>query len=107
MSQQSTLFHNVYIWLHDAAPADTVQTVANAARTLLTEITGVQNLVVAAPAGSPHPLVDGSYALVLLMEFPDAAALDAYDSHPDHVRFVDEYKHLFSRLEVYNSAAIL
>ncbi|MEO7716439.1 MAG: Dabb family protein [Capsulimonas sp.] len=107
MPQQSTLFHNVYIWLHDDAPAGAVQTVAHAALTLLTEIPGVQSLVVAAPAGSPHPLVDGSYALVLLMEFPDAAALDAYDSHPDHVRFVEGYKQWFSRLEVYNSSAIL
>lgn len=102
----SNLYHHVYLWLSEDVASEGAQAVADSARKYLTSIPGVQNLVVAAPAGVDLPMVEGGYSVALLMEFTDAATLESYEAHPDHVRFVEENKHLFSRIQVYNSTSI-
>ena len=107
MTQPTGLFHNVFFWLAEGSPADAAQRIANGCRKHLPEIPGVLRLTVGAPADADSTVpVDNSYAVALLVEFTDSAAHAAYEIHPDHLRFVDEYKPYFGRVVVYDVAPI-
>ena len=55
------------------------------AREVLGSIPGVKNLRVGEGIKS-----DYSYPIALVMDFDDEATLEAYQVHPEHVRFRDE-----------------
>ena len=56
------------------------------ARQQLAVLPGVRNL----RAGRSIEPVKGGYALALVMDFEDGAALETYRVHPDHQKFVKE-----------------
>jgi hypothetical protein len=57
------------------------------AKNLLGPIPGVRNLRVGRGLGVKAEV---DYPLALVMEFDDETALEAYQVHPDHLRFVKE-----------------
>lgn len=96
-------FHHVYFYPREGAQPGDADAIENACRTLLADIPGVLRIALVRPAGTPRPVVDNDYAVGLLLEFPDAAAEGEYQIHPQHLRFVEENKHLWSRVKVYDS----
>ena len=105
MLQQTGFFHNVFFWLHDGADAADASRLAGGCTTYLTGIPGVLRLTVGFPAGTDRGVVDNSYGVALLVEFADAAAHDVYQDHPDHLRFIAECSHFWSRVQVYDVVA--
>ena len=59
----------------------------NEAREVLGPIPGVQNLRVGSGLGVKS---ERSHPIALIMDFEDEAALEAYQVHPQHQRFVKE-----------------
>ena len=97
------LFHNVFFWLRDGGTADDARRIAQGCKTHLPQIPGVLRLIVGIPAGTPRSVVDNSYGVALLVEFADAAACAVYETHPDHVRFIEECSTYWSRVQVYDT----
>lgn len=56
------------------------------ARHRLPKVSGLRNLKAGRSIGGPDP----GYAVALTMDFEDAAALETYRVHPDHLKFVKE-----------------
>ena len=102
-TQRTGFLHMVYFWLRDGGTAEDAARLAEGCRRYLTNIPGVQRLLVGTPAGTPRAVVDNSYAVALLVEFADGAAHDVYQEHPDHKRFVEDCGPLWSRVQVYDS----
>ena len=105
MPQQTGFFHNVFFWLRDGAEAADASRLADGCTAYLTGIPGVLRLTVGAPAGTDRGVVDNSYGVALLLEFANAAAHDVYQAHPDHLRFIEECSHFWSRVQVYDVVA--
>ena len=103
MSQQTGFIHSVYFWVREDGQKEDGQKIAEGCKKHLPGIPSVLRLEVGAPAGTPRPIVDNSYAVALLVEFADQAGHDLYQDHPDHHRFVDECKSLWSRVQIYDS----
>ncbi len=99
MTEQANFFHNVFFWLRhaDAAPR-----VADGCERHLSGIPGIVRLTVGFPSGPSKLPVDSSYGVALLVEFTNRAAHDAYEIHPDHLRFIDEFGPQFSHVVVYD-----
>ena len=95
--------HAVYFWLKEDGAAEDAQKIAGACRTHLADIPVVLQMTVGVPAETSGGPVDNSYAVALLIEFADKAAHDVYDTHPNHLRFIEECKDLWSRVQVYDS----
>lgn len=95
--------HMVYFWLREGAGSDDAQKLAEGCRRCLTGIPGVLRLEVGFPAGTARNVVDNSYGVALLVEFADSAAHDIYQDHPDHLRFIEECRALWSRVQVYDT----
>jgi len=76
------IVHSVFFRLnHPAGSTGETAFLAKAAQ--LSNIPGVQNFHVLRETSPKNP-----YAFGLSMEFTDQAAYDAYNTHPDHVAFV-------------------
>jgi hypothetical protein len=99
MSQFS---HVVIFWTDPANPAAADQVIAGAEK-YLRSIPGLLHFHIGKMVGSHRPVVDQTYQVALNTVFPDKAAQDAYQIHPDHLKFVAEYvKPLVQRVVVYD-----
>lgn len=99
-----TVQHVVVVWLKEpgdaAARAKLIETAQG-----LESIPGIVSLRVGEPLASDREVVDDSFDVALVIDFTDAAALAAYDTHPDHVRAVEEVlAPLSERIVVYDFA---
>ncbi len=102
MAEQAGFFHSVYFWLSAGSEADAAQRLAEACTTILAGIPSVLSLRVGFPARTDGPPVENSYSVALLIEFADREGHDAYDSHPEHQRFVAAWGPHFSRVQVFD-----
>lgn len=96
--------HIVVFWTDKPNESGRAKLLAGAEQ-LLQAIPGVDNFRYGAPVPSPRAAVDDSFAMAISMDFADQAAADTYQSHPNHVRFIEEYvKPLSKRFLVYDFA---
>ncbi len=103
MSTNSRFLHMVYFWLREGGGGSDAAALAEGARRHLTKIPGVLRLDVGFPAGTERDVVDSSYGVALLVEFAGASGHDVYQDHPDHHCFIGECRHLWSRVQVYDT----
>lgn len=58
---------------------------------LLAKIPQVQNLDYGSPVPSDRAVVDDSFSVAVSMSFTNQVEADAYQTHPFHIQFVNEY----------------
>jgi hypothetical protein len=95
--------HLVYFYPVDNAGADDAATLQKGCRKWLPGIPSVLRMEAGFPAGTDREVVDNTYAVGLLVEFADQAGHDLYNTHPDHLAFIAENKHLWSRVQIYDT----
>jgi hypothetical protein len=96
--------HTVFFWLHHPESQDDHQ----ALRAGLESLKGVNEISAAyigTPADTRRPVIDHSYDFSITFVFADKAAHDTYQSHPIHLKFVDECAHLWQRVQVYDTVS--
>jgi hypothetical protein len=96
------LIHHVFFWMADDA-SEQDRAALRAGLDQLVTIDLIKQAHVGVPADTDRPVVDRSYAFSLLTIFATAADQDAYQVHPDHLAFIDQCKHLWTRVVVYDS----
>jgi hypothetical protein len=94
--------HHVYFWLVE--PANKIH------KKLLTEglqklssVKTIQRFHIGQPANTSRDVIDSSYSLSWILIFKNEADQDSYQTDPIHLRFIEECKHLWSRVVVYDS----
>jgi hypothetical protein len=95
-------FHAVYFYPRQSAQPGDADALAAGCRALA-DIPGITYFAVGLPAGTPREVVDNTYAVGLLVAFDDAAGHDVYQDHPIHLAFIAAHKHLWSRVQVYDT----
>lgn len=99
---KNRFIHQVYFWLKNpGSEADKAMLIEGLGK--LASVKSIKDYHLGVPAGSGREVVDGSYAISWLTIFKDKAAQDAYQVDPIHLRFVEDYKHLWSKVIVYDS----
>jgi stress responsive alpha/beta barrel protein len=94
--------HAVYFWLrNDLTLAQKEQ--FDAGLESLTSIEHVEHGYIGVPAETNRPVIERGYSRALVLVFDDAAAHDAYQSHPVHDRFRSECGSLYSSIRIYDS----
>jgi Stress responsive A/B Barrel Domain len=97
--------HVVNFWLKKGlSEADRAQFVTGV-KTLGT-VDGVKIFNVGAPADTDRPVIDKSYDYCLLTAFEDVEAHDYYQIAPIHLKFIDECKHLWETVLIYDSETV-
>lgn len=100
------LAHHVFFWLKNRDSKEDLAKLVEGLRSL-EKIETVRSLHIGVPASTePRPVVDSSYSAAELIIFDDVAGQDAYQIHPIHKKFVDEYSHLWEKVIVYDSVSV-
>ena len=94
--------HTVLFWLKPGTSPETARQLAADCRDLLGQIPGVQHLYAGAPAMTPRPVVDNSYAVGLTVILTDSSAHDVYQTHPRHLDFIARNKEHWAKVQVYD-----
>lgn len=91
----------VYFWLNDGVSEEERKTFHQGVKDL-GKCKSVANVMAGPPAMTPRDVVDNTYDYALLAFFKNKADHDAYQQDPDHYVFIDKFKHLWKRVQVYD-----
>ena len=94
--------HHVYFWMHPGATAADKQQLAAGIRSLQAVET-IKMSHVGTPADTNRGVIDRSYDFSWLAIFDTSEDQDIYHVHPIHLKFVDDCKHLWQKVVVYDS----
>jgi hypothetical protein len=96
------LVHSVFFWLRDDLTDEQRAAFSFGVDTLAT-IDSAAAVYIGTPADTKkRPVVDDSYDIGLTVVAEDVAAHDAYQVHPIHTAFVDEFKTYWDRVTIYD-----
>ena len=104
-NMKNLFLHQVYFWLKNPGNEADRAKLVECLKTL-TAIKTIKSYHLGITAGSSRDVVDGSFDISWLNVFKDRAAQDAYQIDPIHLKFIDDYKHLWDRVIVYDSVNV-
>lgn len=100
------LLHHVFFWLKNPDSKEDLEKLIAGVKSLAA-IETVRSIHVGVPASTEkREVVDNSYHVSELLGFDDVAGQDIYQVHPLHQKFIDEHKHLWSKVVVYDALAV-
>jgi Stress responsive A/B Barrel Domain. len=97
--------HHVFFWMKENLSPDDLKTFEKGVSTL-PKIELVKFGDIGKPAGTKRPIIERSYSYSLLLVFEDKAEHDAYQTHPIHLKFIDDCSHLWGRVLIYDSESL-
>jgi hypothetical protein len=101
-SHAGQITHIVLMWLKQPGDAAGIEKIIRTSREFA-NIPGVVSVRAGRALPSTRPVVDSTFDVGLSMTFTDAAALQAYEVHPQHVKAVREVlRPLAARILVYD-----
>ena len=106
MTKQLNYFvHHVYFWFKKPASKKDKTRFEEALKKLVTvETIGEMHLGV--PASTRRNVVDRSYTYSLLTTFKNKEDHDIYQTHPTHLKFIEDCSDLWEKVVVYDSVTI-
>lgn len=99
---QPGFVHAVYFWLKKDNP-ELVNEFVNEGLPLLAKVPSIQSVSWGPPAGTPRDVVDNSYDIAWIVNFANAEDQEKYQVDSLHVEFVDKYKSIFDKVQVYDN----
>ena len=94
--------HHVFFWLQEGLSNEDVQKFEQGVKTLIA-IDYMKIGDVGKPASTNRPIIDRSYSYSLLTAFENKQDHDRYQEDPIHLKFIDECKHLWTRVQIYDA----
>lgn len=102
LKSEKLFIHHVLFWLQDGEnPA--VRSKFKKALEELGSIPLIKFLHIGTPADTNREIIDSSYHYSFLIGFDDKADHDAYQLHPIHDKFRNEYSDMWTRVLIYDS----
>ncbi|MGD0349731.1 MAG: Dabb family protein [Verrucomicrobiota bacterium] len=97
------MFSHIVVFWTDPEQSHAADELLTGANWLLKNIPGVLRFHVGKMVPSERPVVEQSYQVALNLIFPNQQAEQAYQTHPQHVEFVEKYvKRLVKKVVVYD-----
>lgn len=101
-ADEPRVIHVVLLWLNEPGNVEHRRELIEVSRSF-TSIPGVVSVKVGTPVASERDVVDDSFDVGVYLEFRSRAALDAYRTHPAHVRAIaDTLQPLVAKSVVYD-----
>ncbi len=93
--------HHVFFWLNEPGNADAARKLTEGLLTL-GKIGEVVEIHIGVPAKTQREVIDNSYSHSLLTIFRDKEDHDLYQVSPIHLKFIEDYGHLWKSVVVYD-----
>lgn len=97
--------HMVFFWMNDPDDEKTIKKFMKGTEAFFKKVDEIKTYHIGTPAGTPRDVVDGSYQVSLVVTFESKEDQDVYQAHQAHLDYIEEYKHLWERVQVYDSWA--
>ncbi len=105
-SKSGDFTHMVFIWLKEPENEEHRKTFLKNARTYLKKVEVVVTSYIGVPANTPREIVDNSYTFSLVVTFKNKEDQDIYQTHPAHVKFVEDTSDLWNKVQIYDSLKV-
>ena len=102
---EQLFIHHVYFWFKKPVTRKT-RTLFEAALKKLITIETIVEKHLGVPAPTKRNVVDRSYTYSLLVMFKNKEDHDIYQTHPVHLKFIEECNDLWENVVVYDSVSI-
>lgn len=103
MTASKNLFiHHVYFWLNNPQSSEDLKKLIEGLQKL-SKVKTIKMFHIGKPAGTNREVIDSSYSVSWMLMFDNAADQDSYQTDPIHLKFIDECKHLWKKVLVYDS----
>lgn len=99
---EGQFIHHVFFWLKEPVTQEARTQFEQALRDLVKVETIVYSHL-GIPAGTSRDVIDASYTYSLLTTFKNKADQDVYQTHPIHLKFIEENSMLWERVVVYDT----
>ncbi len=99
----SNFVHVVYFWLNNPDDADDRKEFETALSTFLESSEYAKTKFIGVPAMTDREVVDNSYTYSIILSFNSKEEQDKYQAEPVHLKFIEDAKHLWSKVQVYDS----
>ena len=97
------MFSHIVVFWTDPAQPNAAEELLEGANWLLKDIPGVLQFHVGKMVPSERPVVEQSYQAALNLIFPNKQAEQEYQTHPQHLEFVEKYvRRLTQKVVVYD-----
>jgi Stress responsive A/B Barrel Domain len=103
--QKNLFVHHVYFWLKEPQSKEVAAKLVEGLEGL-SKVKTIQMFHIGKPADTNRDVIDRSYAISWLVLFKDKADQDAYQVDPIHLKFVEQYSHLWAKVVVYDSVDV-
>ncbi len=98
--------HCVFFWLKEPQNPQAREEFEKHLKTFLDASQHVRSKHVGTMASSYREVVDSTYTYCLIATFDNKEEQDKYQEEPVHLKFVEEAKHLWEKVVVYDSNSI-
>ncbi len=101
----SSFVHHVFFWLKEPVTTETRDRFEKALKKLVTVET-IVDYHLGVPAPTDRGVIDTTYSYSLLTTFRNKADQDIYQTHPTHLKFIEDCEELWERVVVYDTVSI-
>lgn len=102
MTAKNMFIHHVYFWLKNPSSAEDRQKLIEGLEKL-SKVKTIKMFHIGKPADTKRDVIDTSYSISWMLIFENKDDQDSYQVDPIHLKFVEECKHLWERVVVYDS----
>lgn len=102
MTAKNIFIHHVYFWLKNASSQEDRQKLIEGLEKL-SKVKTIKMFHIGKPADTDRDVIDTSYSISWMLIFENKEDQDSYQVDPIHLKFVEECKHLWSKVVVYDS----
>lgn len=94
--------HHVYFWLKNPGSESDRNKLIEGLQALA-RVKPIRMAHIGTPAATNRSVIDRSYAVSWLLFFDNLEDEEIYQKHPEHLKFVEQYSHLWEKVIVYDS----
>ena len=99
---KNVFYHHVFFWLENPANTEDRNKLIEGL-TKLSTVKTIQHFHIGKPASTKRDVIDSSYSVSWLLEFANDADQASYQTDPIHLKFVEDCKHLWKKVVVYDT----
>lgn len=105
MIEKGVFIHHVYFWLNNPESKEDFDKLVAGLRKL-SVVKTINSFHIGKPADTNREVIDRSYSVSWMLLFKNKADQDSYQVDPIHLKFVEDCKHLWKKVVVYDSVDV-
>ena len=99
---KNTFIHHVFFWLKEPDNSNAREQFEQGLNKLIT-VPQIQSHHLGTPVESPREVVDDSFTYSYMAFFKSKEDQEIYQTHPIHLRFIEDCQHLWKKVVVYDA----